>query len=124
MKLQVATTHAIRVLQYLHENEDELHTATAIAKATGITYPFLIKLANQLKKKGLLRAVQGRNGGYALGQSANQISIYDVYMCIEGDLQIHFCGEQADDKVHEFLSVMQEGLVTMMSNTAIADLAS
>jgi len=134
MRLQISTDHAIRILQYLHEQDkhsDDLHTAMDIANATGVTYPFFIKIANQLKKNGLLSSIQGRNGGYVLGKSAHEISLYDVFQAIEGELQIRpyldgiahrFKSNLETCTLHAFLSNMQEEIIAKMASKSIADL--
>jgi len=134
MKIQISTDYAIRILQYLHEDKGGLHTAMHIAEIVGITYPFFIKIANMLKKKRLLYSVQGRNGGYRLGRPAHKISIYDVFLAIEGELQISPClkhqddlctsGHKRDCKFRSFLQALQDDLIiTPMMKMRISDLA-
>ena len=134
MQVQISTDYAIRILQYLHRHKEDLPTAMTISQSIGITYPFFIKIANQLKQKGLLSAVQGRNGGYRLARPAHQISIYDVFLSIEGTLQINRClqegqhcsrGESARDSchLHGFFRDLQGKLIEEMSNKNIADFA-
>jgi len=104
-----------------------------IAEATRMTYPFFIKIANQLKTHGLLSSVQGRNGGYYLGKPAHTISFYDVFLAMEGELQINQClrGDQfcskcdpKNCKTHEFLYSLQEKMILELSNRTVADLAA
>ena len=130
MQVQISTDYAIRILQYLHRNKDDLPTAMTISQSIGITYPFFIKIANQLKQKGLLSAVQGRNGGYRLARPACQISIYDVFLSIEGTLQINRClqddqhcsrGARENCQMHRFFRSLQDKLVEEMSSKNIAD---
>ena len=130
MQLQISTDYAVRILQYLHKHKDDLPTAMTISQSIGITYPFFIKIANQLKQKGLLSAVQGRNGGYKLARSAEEISMYDVFLSIEGELQINRClhpeqnctkGEVHACKLHKFLRSLQDKLIHEMTSQSIAD---
>jgi len=132
MQLQISTDYAVRILQYLHKNKEDLPTAMTISQSIGITYPFFIKIANQLKQKGLLSAVQGRNGGYRLARPAQQINLYDVFLCIEGELQINRClqknqtcskGDTTSCKMHAFLRSLQNKVIEEMSGQSIADLA-
>jgi len=132
MQLQISTDYAVRILQYLHKHKDDLPTAMTISQSIGITYPFFIKIANQLKQKGLLNAVQGRNGGYRLAKPAQDISLYDVFHSIEGDLRINRCLQEGGScsrnahescKLHKFLKSMQDKLISEMSNQTIADFA-
>jgi len=131
MKLQISTDYAVRILQHLHSHKGELLTAMEIAESTGMTYPFFIKIASQLKKKDLLNSTQGRKGGYQLGKPACEISLYDVFLCIEGELQLNRCrGEEAPCfqgeinvcKLHEFFDELQRKVIAEMSELSIADL--
>jgi len=132
MKFQISTDYAIRILLYLHESpKGELPTAMSIAKAMGITYPFFIKVAHQLKQKGLLDTVQGRNGGYMLARPGGEISLYDVFLAIEGKLQINRCLEEDEFcsrdavgacPIHDYLEELQASMVARMSKKYIADL--
>jgi len=132
MQLQISTDYAVRILQYLHKHKDDLPTAMTISQSIGITYPFFIKIANQLKQKGLLSAVQGRNGGYRLARPAQQISLYDVFLSIEGELQINRClqaesqcsrGEIHECRLHSFLRSLQDKVIEEMSSRSIEDFA-
>ena len=121
MKIQIATDYAIRILQHLHKNEGALQTAMTIATATGVTYPFFIKIANQLKKHKLLNSVQGRNGGYALGMPAREISIYQVLLSIQGELNLRD-NELEDCAFYFVLDQLRDNMVAELSRVSIADL--
>ena len=98
-----------------------------IADAVGITYPFFIKIANRLKKHEFLQSVQGRNGGYVLGKCAHKISLYDVFLCIEGNLQISSStqrAERSDCKLSKAWYRLQNKIIEEMSSQYITDLAS
>jgi len=104
----------------------------AIAEAIGITYPNFIRIADKLRKGGLVRTIQGRSGGQVLGKDAHEIRVYDVFFAIEGDLQINRCleddgfcsrGNPEDCEVHTFLSTLQGKMIEEMSDQTIADLA-
>ena len=132
MKMQTSTEYAIQILLHLHQNQGELHTAMNIAEAVGITYPNFIRIANKLRKQGLVQTVQGRSGGQTLGRSAHEIRLYDVFFAIEGDLQINRCleddqfcsrGNPEDCDVHAFLRTLQGKMIGEMSEQTIADLA-
>jgi len=133
MKIQVSIDYAIRILQYLHANEEDLPTATTVSQSIGITYPFFIKIAHMLKRNGLVTTVQGRNGGYQLAKPASQISFYDVYLATEGDLQLTRClregsncnrGAESKCRLRGFISGLQEDLISKMSQKSILDLGA
>ena len=134
MRLQISTEYALRILQHLHSRRcHDLQTAMSIATSIGISYPFFNKISNQLKKADLIATVQGRNGGYTLGKSAHEISLYDVYSCVEGEISINRCLEEGHrctykDKVNcktrKALHALQSQMVVEMSSISVAELAS
>ncbi|MCL2546416.1 MAG: Rrf2 family transcriptional regulator [Oscillospiraceae bacterium] len=133
MRLQISTDYAIRILRHLYRNDNELHTASSIAESIDVTYYFFAQIANQLKRKGLLKSTQGRKGGYQLGREAHEISLYDVYECIEGELLINRCliegklcshGETQECKMHKLLYGVQDTMIAAMAGVTLADLAA
>ena len=131
MKIQKATDYAIRVLSYLssHDSSGDLLTAQMISEAVGVTHPFFIKIANQLKQQGLLNTVQGRHGGYQLARRGEMISVYDVFVAIEGELSItncQKCGEPGVQNIvscvaHSYFKEMQKMMVETMSSKKISE---
>ena len=126
MQFQKSTDLAIRILHHLYNYtpRGDAPTAQSIAEATGITYPYFIKLAGLLRNYGLLKAVQGRNGGYKLGKNAWEISLYDVVLAIEGELQIyHRFKEEPKEAcdMYDFFRDMQGTLVYKLASTNITD---
>jgi len=114
MKLQVNTDYAIQILHHLHKHGSVLHTAASISKSIEITYPNIIRIVNQLKQKGLLKAIQGRRCSYRLGRPAHEISLYDVFVCMEGELQAY--------SRHGDVRGLQEEMIKKMAGMSIATL--
>ena len=133
MKFQKSTGYAIQILHYLHNYtykgtyKGDMATAQMISQSIGITYPFFIKIANQLRQKNLVSSVQGRYGGYQLGKSAHEISVYDVFLAVEGDLKIpHSLKAQGyqvgeDCALQEYYTEVREALVAKLAGKSIAD---
>ena len=132
MKMQISTDYALRALQYLHGNPDQICTATEIAEATEVSYSFFIKVANLLREDGLVSVKQGRHGGYVLGKAASDITLYEVLLCIEGKPTISPClqgspciwARGVDCKLRNVLGDIQEDIVSKLSSYSVADLAN
>ena len=131
MRFEISTDYAIRALRLLHVREGEVLTTMEIAQSIGITSPIFSKIANKLRNAGILKTIQGQRGGYILGKPANEISIYEVYLCIEGELRLNGCletgglcehGEDVKCRVHNMLYGIQDDLIDKLSNVFIADL--
>lgn len=131
MKFQLATDYAIRILCYLHENNNRLSTATHLSEKLGITYLYFMKLTCVLKQAGLIQSVQGCNGGYQLAKNAENATLYDVVKVIEGDIKINrcleedrFCSRDAAEwcTVHTFFQELQDGFIARLDSVHIRDL--
>ena len=104
-----------------------------IAAATGLTYPFFVKLSNTLKTAELITAIQGRYGGYILGRPAEEISLYDVIRALEGEIVISDCLQRHEDcaythtdskdcKLRRFLCGLQDKMIAKLAATSLADM--
>ncbi|MCL2392005.1 MAG: Rrf2 family transcriptional regulator [Oscillospiraceae bacterium] len=132
MKIQMATDYAIRALHYIHENSDTTLSGREIAEAIDVPYPFFAKIADQLKRKGLLTSIKGRKGGYALGKPLERIGFYEVFVATEGELQISRClmehrncnrANEESCGLRGFLCDLQKSLIVEMSRKNILEIA-
>ena len=130
MQTQDLTNYAVQILQHLREHQD-VQPSTIIAETIGIGYPTFAKIALRLRKKGLIIAIQGRNGGYVLGKPTCEISFYDVHVAIEGEPWISYSlknsrrcadSERYTSKTQEFLQSVQDKMIAEMTDKRIVDL--
>lgn len=92
LELTKRTGDAIRMLMYLTEVPvGERRTSTEISSAAGVTKGNVPTLVAALSRAGLLDCVRGRGGGCALGRPAEEISIAEVVVAIEGSLEPEHC---------------------------------
>lgn len=62
-----------------------------IATATGASKNHLAKIMQRLVKQGIFSSVRGPNGGFLLKKEPSEITLYDVYECIEGPILNEGC---------------------------------
>ena len=68
-----------------------LLTVHAMAESLDASANHLSKVLQRLSHGGLVRAVRGPGGGYALAQPASEISLLDIYELFEGSLVLSGC---------------------------------
>ncbi len=84
--------YALRALLYLAAKGDTMPVQISeIAESENIPRKFLEQILLELKKPGIVRSVRGRQGGYALGRSAKDISFADVLRVTDGPLALSPC---------------------------------
>ncbi len=87
MRMSAKAEYAVRAMTQLASvPAGELVTTDELAKSQGIPAQFLVDILSDLRANHLVRSHRGRDGGYELAMSADQISIADVLRCIDGPL--------------------------------------
>jgi Rrf2 family iron-sulfur cluster assembly transcriptional regulator len=64
---------------------------TEISQSQKLPLPYLEQLFAKLRKSGLVTSVRGQNGGYILGKSATDITIYDILQGAQEKLKTTRC---------------------------------
>jgi Rrf2 family protein len=106
-------------------------SAKDIADAYGIPLPLLSKVLQKLARGGLLLSEQGTNGGYRLARDAGNISALEVIRVIDGPIILTKCftehagcDQSALCPVREPLRKVHEGILSLLANISLSDLAS
>ena len=87
-----AVEHAIRALTTLAaQGKGSLVMARKLAGLEGIPAPSLSKTLQQLARKGVLRSVKGRGGGFGLARSAREITVAQIIEALEGRAGLDRC---------------------------------
>ena len=85
---------ALRIVWLLGKTQDVTDAGT-IAEKVAITPKFTLKILRQLLQGGVVRAVRGKRGGYALALSPSEITVRRIVELIDGPIAINRC--QAED---------------------------
>ncbi|MFZ2100146.1 MAG: iron-responsive transcriptional regulator RirA [Oricola sp.] len=96
MRLTKQTNYAVRMLMYCAANAGQLSRVAEVAKAYGVSEPFLFKILQPLTEGGLVETVRGRNGGIRLGRDASDITLLDVVRLTEENFSMAECFERDD----------------------------
>ena len=91
-RLNKLTDYGIVLMAHVARGaEDMPHTARSLAKDTRLPLPTVGKLMRQLSEHGLLTSHRGVNGGYNLARSAENISVADIILALEGPIGFTEC---------------------------------
>jgi Rrf2 family protein len=79
--------YALRALIYLGKfsKEDQMIGIKKISEDLGLSSPFLGKILQNLVKQKLLVSTKGPNGGFSLARPANQITLWDIVIKVDGE---------------------------------------
>jgi Rrf2 family nitric oxide-sensitive transcriptional repressor len=95
MRLSEYTDYTLRVLMSCAAQREGLLTIAALAAQHGVSKNHLMKVVNDLARRGLLETTRGRGGGLRLLAAPETIRIGDVLRATETDFRLVECFDQA-----------------------------
>lgn len=72
-------------------------TLKEIVEKQSVPSDYMEKLLFRLKKAGLVKTIRGKNGGYALSRSPEEIKISDIVLALEKPIKRLNCMEHGKD---------------------------
>ncbi|MFC1413958.1 Rrf2 family transcriptional regulator [Streptacidiphilus sp. N1-12] len=86
MHISAKADYAVRALLELAQDTARPLTCESIASSQEIPFRFLKSVVGELRRAGLVRSQRGCEGGYWLGRPAEEISLLDVALAVDGEL--------------------------------------
>ncbi len=93
LKLSRLADYGVILMGEMALSRRAIHSAQALAEATGLPHPTVSKLLSSLARDGLLEAVRGAGGGFRLRRPAASISIADIIHAVDGPVALTQCIE-------------------------------
>jgi len=127
-----ATSYGIRALAYIASRpESGLVGLLEIAAHEDIPPAYLRKILGELRRHRLLRSVKGIHGGYELGRSAEEITLWEVFKVLEPDpymdtciLGNKVCTPDSACAFHDDWQSVRKQLVGLLENRTISEAAA
>lgn len=88
MKISTKVDYACRVLAELARlhGSAELAQIEHLARVEEVPPHFLAQILSELRNGGLITSRRGIQGGYALARPPDQISVFDIFIAIDGEV--------------------------------------
>ena len=118
--------YALRALTHLAMLDDQrMATVKEISEREHLPKQFLAKLLQTMARAGIVASVKGPGGGFALARPMDEITLFDVVNCIDGNVDFERCAvglvECSDTEpcpLHDQWKVLRESIkVYLMRNT-------
>ncbi len=90
MKITSKGRYGIKIMIDLAKNYNNnyLIKSKEISERQNIPIKYLEQIINNLRKCGLVISIRGAEGGYKLARSPENITLYDILVCLEGNISI------------------------------------
>lgn len=130
------TKYALKALRILakHFGENSPMTVPDIIAEESLPRRFLESILLDLRRGGILQSSQGKNGGYFLKESPNQITLARLIRLIDGPIapthcvSLHFYGK-CDDcvseeacKIRPLMMKVRDANLNVYENATLADM--
>ncbi len=88
VKLTVKSDYATRAVLGLARvyESGSARRVEDLAKEQGISPNYLVQILIELKSRGIVKSVRGKDGGYLLARPPAEISMGDILRCIHGEV--------------------------------------
>jgi len=83
--------YAARALVFMAKANKPMVSVTQMHAAVGVTRPFLRKILQKLHKAGVLHAVKGKGGGFAMARRPEAITLNQLVGVLQGPLKLNDC---------------------------------
>ena len=120
--------YALRAIVHLAKQPEVLQTTSQIASATQVPAPYLSKVLQTLTREGLVTVKRGVSGGFLLGKTPDQLTIYEVVQCVDPIQRIHTCPLELSShrkrlcSLHKKMDSAMEGIEDVFRSTTLSDL--
>lgn len=129
LRISEAAALGLHTMAMLAKEKEQRISNHQIAEALHASEHHVPKVLQRLVKAGLVRSARGPKGGFVLARPAKDITLLEVYECIEGPLRPEYCllDPPICDGLHCILGGMvrevTEKFCDYLETTTLADLA-
>ena len=129
MNFSKTTSYALSTLSFLSDHKGNKYSAKKLHEELKIPWPYLRQLLTNLSKSGFIKSVQGRNGGFLLQKSANEITLAEIVDSVEGlnifgtcIMGFEKCPFDHTCAMHETWMSTREKILKVLHNTTLSQL--
>ena len=129
MNFSKTTSYALSTLSFLADHEGDKYSAKQLHEELEIPWPYLRQLLTSLSKSGFIKSIQGRNGGFLLQKSANEITLAEIVDSVEGlnlfgpcIMGFSKCPFDQTCAMHETWMNAWENILNVLRNTTLSQL--
>ena len=90
MHMTLEADYAVRIVDFLARRKERTGAAT-VAKMTGVTPRFTLKILHKLTASKIVVSYKGAKGGYELARPADEITLREVIETFEGPYILSRC---------------------------------
>ncbi|MCF8256688.1 MAG: Rrf2 family transcriptional regulator [Flavobacteriales bacterium] len=132
MQLDTSFSTAIHICVYLEKAGKKLVNSNELAASIGTNPVVVRRIVSRLKEFGIIKVKVGLGGGYVLGRTAGNISLWDIYLAMRKDNPFKLRVGNSEDALaaslpaalEETLADTEYAMKKPLGNTTVRQVAS
>ncbi len=132
MQLDTSFSTAIHVCVYLEKAGKRLVNSNELAASIGTNPVVVRRIVARLKEFGIIKVKVGLGGGYVLGRTASNITLWDIYLAMRKDNPFKMRVADSDSPMSSALATALEetladteyAMKKPLGNTSVRQVAS
>ncbi len=131
MKLSKTSEYALRIMSFMINAEIQVFSARYLAETLNIPDKYLRALMTQMAKKGFVKSIRGKEGGYVFAKNAHTIYLSHIIDAVEGMekysgclLGFPKCSDENPCSLHTAYAPIKEQMLHLFNTLTVADLKS
>ncbi|GAB4177013.1 MAG: iron-responsive transcriptional regulator RirA [Calditrichia bacterium] len=129
MNLSKTSEYAIRLLLYLSLHPDRKVTTRELNSQLKLSFKYIGRLLSKLVAAGIIFSERGKNGGYTLARSPEQIKLIEIIMVVDDwdkytqcMMGFGHCNENNPCAMHDVWAPVRNKLIELFEATTVHDL--
>jgi len=129
MKLSKTSEYSLRVLSFMVNSDKQVFTAKYLVEKLNVPDKYLRRLMTDMSKRGFIKSLQGRDGGYVFAKNVDTIFISDVIDAVEGMdkytgciMGHESCNSENPCSLHKSYAPIRDREIAFLSQTSIKEL--
>lgn len=131
MNLSKTSKYAFRILGHMAKDEKAMYPAQQLHKEIDVPERYLRRLLTDLSKRGFIKSIQGRQGGFTFSRDISTIYLLEIVHAIDGPGSINGCilGYEScafnhSCPMHEIWEETKKKVVETLSKTSLKDIGN
>lgn len=129
MNLTSTSRYAIRILSFMALQDTPMVSAKFLVEKLNISDKYLRGLMTKLTKRGLIRSIQGRDGGYVINKPFNELFMIEIIGAVEEPekylgcvLGFEQCYSSNPCALHDKWNDIKQDTATFFNTITLADI--
>lgn len=121
--------YAVRALVFMARANKPTVSVAQMQEPVGVTGPFLRKIMQKLHKAGVVHAVKGKGGGFAMARNPENITLKRLIEVLQGPLKLNdcffghkLCRHHAGCALRHRIAGMESRLIAEVEGVTVRDL--